>query len=406
MAGKTGQVAILTIPFIILMEFLVVPISAEGAPPPEWQPIPAPSQPLSGHAQSFAGDQGFPRARNVGFGESSADCFRALPNAPLRESVVPSGFWQVEETGRTGILAVSAAFDSRPRAILNDHDPSLMGFETPSIWQPSRALSALTDIESSVIPLPPINDFQPVESASTPNLIIPPAVAPPVSPEAERETHDDVKLPMESVVESRVPGSLAIDPFHEAGMIVGFADEELPPGSLLVAQSDQSDQSELSGESASGELLLPPAPQGAAGSKSAADLLFQKRLGELNRPLHGIHVGFPASPGAYPVSPAASQDQEMIPVLIWAGDGWLEPRPARYTVPFSYQPLYYEEPNLERCGVGYGFLQPLFSSAAFVKNTITLPYHLITQPPRSEVPTPGDCFPSPRFSWNHKSTTP
>jgi|GEM_PF-7035860 len=143
-------------------------------------------------------------------------------------------------------------------------------------------------------------------------------------------------------------------------------------------------------------------PSTDAPVDSDSDSLFVKRFDELNRPLSRIHVGYPGDNGPMPQNLAAKDAPEAPRQLLWGGDGWVESRPNRYPVVFTYQPLYYEELNLERCGEGHGYLQPLFSSAAFVKNTITLPYQLVVSPPRSEVVTPGDCPSCYRFPHSAK----
>lgn len=150
-----------------------------------------------------------------------------------------------------------------------------------------------------------------------------------------------------------------------------------------------------------------PAPPGdginppvAPAAPSPLDPLFLKRVAELNRPMSGVGFSLPEASGPQPKDQAAQQFEEVPPILISAELGWVEPPVNRYPVSFSYQPLYYEDRNLERCGEGHGYVQPLFSSIAFAKDTILLPYYLATSPPRSEEYTPGDCptdYEFPRF---------
>jgi hypothetical protein len=49
---------------------------------------------------------------------------------------------------------------------------------------------------------------------------------------------------------------------------------------------------------------------------------------------------------------------------------------------FCYQPLYFEEVNLERYGRSFGILQPVVSGGQFYTRTALLPYHVFAQPAR------------------------
>jgi hypothetical protein len=49
---------------------------------------------------------------------------------------------------------------------------------------------------------------------------------------------------------------------------------------------------------------------------------------------------------------------------------------------FCYQPLYFEEVNVERYGRNFGLLQPVVSAAHFYSRIPTLPYHIFAQPAR------------------------
>lgn len=49
---------------------------------------------------------------------------------------------------------------------------------------------------------------------------------------------------------------------------------------------------------------------------------------------------------------------------------------------FCYQPLYFEEPNLERYGRSWGILQPAVSAAKFYSRIWVLPYTIFSQPAR------------------------
>ena len=49
---------------------------------------------------------------------------------------------------------------------------------------------------------------------------------------------------------------------------------------------------------------------------------------------------------------------------------------------FCYQPLDFEEVNLERYGRSFGILQPVVSGGQFYTRTALLPYHVFAQPAR------------------------
>ncbi|MCA9156960.1 MAG: hypothetical protein KDA72_01455 [Planctomycetales bacterium] len=79
--------------------------------------------------------------------------------------------------------------------------------------------------------------------------------------------------------------------------------------------------------------------------------------------------------------------------------GWM-PTPYTWISPaFYHYPLYFEQPNLERYGVGRArAVQPLFSSAHFFWSIPLMPYKTLTHHPRERVYTlgqgrPGNCLP-------------
>ena len=66
---------------------------------------------------------------------------------------------------------------------------------------------------------------------------------------------------------------------------------------------------------------------------------------------------------------------------------------------FSHHPLYFEQPNLERYGMGTNYyLQPAYSSVHFFSSVALMPYKVLTQHPHERVYTlgygrPGNCEP-------------
>lgn len=70
---------------------------------------------------------------------------------------------------------------------------------------------------------------------------------------------------------------------------------------------------------------------------------------------------------------------------------WISFRPARDTFPFQHNPLYFEDPNLERCGRSAGCLTNAVSVVHFAGRIPILPYLMTTEPPRSLVRSKVDC---------------
>jgi hypothetical protein len=74
--------------------------------------------------------------------------------------------------------------------------------------------------------------------------------------------------------------------------------------------------------------------------------------------------------------------------------------PKTWTSPnLGYYPLYFEDENLERYGIGYGCLQNPVSGARFLTDTFFLPYKMCVEPPHQCVypigrPRPGNCIPA------------
>ncbi|HEY3965563.1 MAG TPA: hypothetical protein VGM05_13485 [Planctomycetaceae bacterium] len=67
--------------------------------------------------------------------------------------------------------------------------------------------------------------------------------------------------------------------------------------------------------------------------------------------------------------------------------------------PFCYHPLYFEDPNLERCGYSQGCLcQSLVSGFQFYGNVALLPIKMVLLPPCSYVSPQCDCDPCTRYS--------
>jgi hypothetical protein len=66
-------------------------------------------------------------------------------------------------------------------------------------------------------------------------------------------------------------------------------------------------------------------------------------------------------------------------------------RPNRNTYPFTHNPLYFEDPNLERCGQTHGLLTDARSAALFFGKIPVLPFLVIADSPDSCVRALEDC---------------
>ncbi len=66
---------------------------------------------------------------------------------------------------------------------------------------------------------------------------------------------------------------------------------------------------------------------------------------------------------------------------------------------FYQHPLYFEDANLERCGLDHGILQPAISGTYFFGTIPLLPYKMVVQPPKECVWSLGDCPPCYGYTW-------
>jgi hypothetical protein len=74
--------------------------------------------------------------------------------------------------------------------------------------------------------------------------------------------------------------------------------------------------------------------------------------------------------------------------------------PDRDSHPFCHFPLYFEDPNLERCGRGWFCFTTVASIGHFACSTALLPVHLVAEHPRRYVRTLPDCPACHRFDWD------
>lgn len=79
---------------------------------------------------------------------------------------------------------------------------------------------------------------------------------------------------------------------------------------------------------------------------------------------------------------------------------WNVSHPPRNTFPFRHQPLYFEDPNLERCGESYGCLTEAVSIAHFAGRIPLLPYMMASDNPHKTVRGLRDCPTGSSFGPN------
>lgn len=70
---------------------------------------------------------------------------------------------------------------------------------------------------------------------------------------------------------------------------------------------------------------------------------------------------------------------------------WNVTHPPRNSFSFRHQPLYFEDPNLERCGESYGCLTEVVSIAHFAGRIPLLPYMMASDNPHKTVSALKDC---------------
>jgi len=117
----------------------------------------------------------------------------------------------------------------------------------------------------------------------------------------------------------------------------------------------------------------------------------EARVSTLNKPLREIGLVEQADlDGVRPVD-VASEITPPRPPVVLTGSYFVAAHPARYLYCFSHNPLYFEDANLERCGIGQGVCQPVCSAAQFIGRTAILPCSMIVTPPCECVTTLGDC---------------
>lgn len=118
--------------------------------------------------------------------------------------------------------------------------------------------------------------------------------------------------------------------------------------------------------------------------------LTQRHLQRLNRPLTEVAIGSRASDQPTPEDRAAGLLESKPAVHVGALS--IGPMlPDRYPITMYHGPLYFEQPDLERCGNACGCLQNAVSAAQFLAHTTVLPYQICRHRNEPCVAAGGDC---------------
>jgi len=116
----------------------------------------------------------------------------------------------------------------------------------------------------------------------------------------------------------------------------------------------------------------------------------EQRVRSLNKSLREIALVEPVDlEGLRPADVASELQPDKVPLTL-TGSYFVEAHPSRYLYCFSHNPLYFEDANLERCGIAH-CCQPVVSAAQFIGRTALLPYSMLVTSPSSCVTTLGDC---------------
>jgi hypothetical protein len=168
----------------------------------------------------------------------------------------------------------------------------------------------------------------------------------------------------------------------QAGARIGTdADDDQSTESMLdFGDFDENDRGEDQGDDDDEALRVVRSKQTAVASA----------LVRLRKPLDQVRVVNAVGLPSGPANQAAMHIGESANILI-TDSGSAVPSYLRRTVCFSHRPLYFEQPNLERCGNGHGCLTNPLSAFRFVGSLALLPCQMVKQPPNCPVHCGSDC---------------
>ena len=221
------------------------------------------------------------------------------------------------------------------------------------------------------------------------------------------QSHDDLQterqLSFESLLSQNAPRDRptllgqqsmrlepVVDPSEEApGDTTGNEATERPAGNAAEDGTDTRDADTMESRQ----------KNEAATRESQRRATTISHLMKLRKPVAEIRLG--ATSDADIVDRPPNRAGELLvldaPQWITATGGRATP-PSRYPVSFCHRPLYYQQPDLERCGRTFscgehrvGCMQNAVSGFTFLVNTMVLPYRLATERPECLIPHQGDC---------------
>ena len=137
---------------------------------------------------------------------------------------------------------------------------------------------------------------------------------------------------------------------------------------------------------------------------SSASTLPQKQPESVLRPLKSISLA--TSLDAYSIDGKSLKTPDDIAATLnrvpveqhFTAAPWHRTHPIRNTFPIYHQPLYFENPNLERCGQSSGGLTEFVSVTKFAAQISVLPMQAAAQPPCRTVLALPDCPAGSRFT--------
>ena len=88
------------------------------------------------------------------------------------------------------------------------------------------------------------------------------------------------------------------------------------------------------------------------------------------------------------------------PAVNFSAVYWKPWQADRDSYPFCHYPLYFEDPNLERCGRGWGCATTFVSLGRFYANIPFIPYRVTAEPHLCRVPTLPDCPACHKFGYD------
>ncbi len=131
-------------------------------------------------------------------------------------------------------------------------------------------------------------------------------------------------------------------------------------------------------------------------AEASRDLFNADSIRNLRKPMSEIRIV--ANDDSDAPKNLASRFMVKEPVLKIVAAGISPPLPDRYPIAFKHRPLYFEQPQLERCGLGCGIAQNAISAGKFCMNTFLLPYHMCKTKPGCPVASGGDCLSCKSYS--------